>query len=66
MNTEQLKCAISCDQNMKETIIGVYASNTIPTTLPSPPFGLIVNTDPKHRAGRHWVAFFVEEKDTVE
>ena len=66
MNTEQLKCAISCDQNMKETIIGVYASNTIPTTLSSLPFGLIVNTDPKHRTGRHWVAFFVEEKDTVE
>lgn len=50
---------------MRETIIGVYASNTIPTTLPSPTFGLIVNTDPKHRTGRHCVAFFVEEKDTM-
>ena len=37
-----------------------------PTTLPSLPFGLIVNTDPTHRTGRHWVAFFVEEMDTVE
>lgn len=66
MNTGQLKCVISCDQNMKETIIGVYDTNNIPTTLPSPPFGLIVNTDPKQRIRRHWVAFFVEEKDTVE
>ena len=38
----------------------------MPTTLPSPLFGLIVNTDPKHHTGRHWVALFVEEKDTAE
>ena len=59
MNTYQLQCAINYDCNMRNTVCGVYAADEIPQTLHSFT-GLVPNTDPKQRPGKHWIAFFYD------
>lgn len=66
MNTHQLECCITCDEDMNKTIIGVYASDRIPNEPVSPPYGFIVNTHPYHLPGEHWLAFFVDKHGTLE
>lgn len=40
--------------------LGVFASNTLPRTLPPKrPLVIVCNTDPAHKPGEHWVAIFV-------
>lgn len=43
---------------MKNKILGVYAVDEIPQTLPNLS-GFITNTDPHQRPGKHWISFFV-------
>lgn len=66
MNTRQLQCVIKCDVVMRRIVEGVFARDELPTWKKHYPHGLIVNTDPKDRHGRHWLAFYCESKDTVE
>lgn len=66
MNTEQLKCAIRCDDEMMHKIIGVYAADEIPRTLHTLPYGFIVNTDPHNLPGKHWIACFINENNILE
>lgn len=66
MNTNQLYCAINCDKEMKSKIIGVYAADNIPRTLHTLPYGFIVNTDPHHLPGKHWIACFINENCILE
>lgn len=40
--------------------MGVFASNRLPRTIPKrKKVALIVNTDPAHKPGQHWCAFFL-------
>lgn len=66
MNTHQLMCAIHCDADMKKKVIGVFASDQIPKYYHRRPFGLIVNSDPHYLGGRHWLAFYVDERGVLE
>lgn len=66
MNTHQLQCVIQCDVIMRRVVEGVFPRDRIPTNLKQFPSGLIVNTDPKDRPGRHWLAFYFESEDNVE
>ena len=66
MIIHQLPCAIRCDDDMNRKIIGVYASNDIPKKKYPLPYGLIVNTDPHHPPGKHWVAFYIDERGLLE
>ena len=65
MNTSQLQCIISCDSVLKERVVGVFAADQLPKSLPFLPCGLIVNTDMISHPGRHWLSFFIC-RDTVE
>ena len=41
--------------------LGVFASNELPSKIPTNPSGLIANTDPNNKPAQHWVAMFLEE-----
>ncbi len=58
MDTSQLKCMIECDPVLKQSILGVFAADRLPTELLRTPFGFIANTDIHAKPGRHWCAFF--------
>ena len=55
MNTQQISSAL---KNIKE-FLGVYPSDKLPKSI-QPPVGLIANTDPQSKPGKHWVAFFID------
>lgn len=59
MNNYQLQCIIDCDVKMKKNVVGVFPADRIPKRHSTNPYGMIVNTDPHHLPGRHWVAFFI-------
>ena len=65
MNTVQLKCVIECDPFMKKGVLGVYPLDAIPKTLPKR-YGFILNTDPRHLPGQHWLAFYCDDEGRVE
>ena len=58
MNTLQLKEVIKEDPITRLKFCGVYAENNLPKTLNVYPCGLIANTDPKGKPGKHWVSFY--------
>ena len=64
MITSQLRKALLL--HPKTTIVygGVYARNRIPTIPPHKKIAFIVNTDPSHKPGEHWVGFYLT-KSTV-
>lgn len=65
MNTEQLQHIIQCDVYMKRCVLGVFPVDQIPPHLPLGT-GVIVNTDPARLPGRHWVAFYLNQKNELE
>ena len=64
MNTLELDAILT--RTMKKcNFIGVFACDQLPseTTL-SRPLALVVNTDPSHRGGRHWLAIYIDRNNT--
>lgn len=57
-DTKQLRRCGRKDDDISQTFIGVFLADEIPLTLPSN-CCFIANTDPKTKAGQHWVTFFV-------
>ena len=41
-----------------DACLGVFPSDKLPKTVPQPPWGLVVNTDPSNLPGTHWVAIY--------
>jgi len=66
MNTEQLQRAIKSDSFLKDLVQGIYASDTLPSTVKKYPSAYIVNTDPAWKPGRHWVAFYFRDRNNAE
>lgn len=54
MDSNQLGLLLNHDSNF----LGVFASDDLPKLIPSI-FSLIVNTDPSHKSGTHWIAIIV-------
>ena len=66
MNTSQLQCIISCDDVLRERVLGVFAADRLPKTIPTLPCGFIANTDISSKPGQHWLAFFIRDNNVVE
>ena len=66
MNTSQLQCIISCDDVLRERVLGVFAADQLPRTIPTFPCGFIANTDISSRPGQHWISFFIRDNNVVE
>jgi len=54
MNTEEIERVLK--RMCAKDFDGVFSADT----LPEKPHLLVVNTDPAHRPGRHWVCMYVE------
>lgn len=48
----------STNSKMRHAFLGVFPINHIPFQKLKPPFYMIINTDPSHKEGQHWVALF--------
>lgn len=46
------------NSKMRHAFLGVFAINHIPFRRLRPPFFMVINTDPSHKEGEHWVAVF--------
>ena len=65
MNTEQLTSILR--ERSPDLDFVVTSANRLPLqTNFKRPAGLIVNTDPSHKPGKHWVCFFFPESGPAE
>ena len=61
MRTKQLTRALKTHPETRDVFLGVFPSDKLPRVVP-PSRGavaLIANTDPSHKAGQHWCAFYI-------
>ena len=61
LSTRDLEDMMRQDPVTSSCFLGVFASNELPSKIPSYPSGLIANTDPNNKPGQHRVAMFLEE-----
>ena len=66
MNTAQIDSALKQDPMISKTFCGVFASYRLPQTIETYPCGFVANTDPSHKPGTHWVAFYFVSKEEGE
>ena len=65
MNTHQLQECMRQDAYMRDTCVGCFALDQLPTPTKLP-FGLIANTEPSQKAGEHWVAVWIDGRGRGE
>ena len=54
MNTNEIDQILRRDKRVGGIFIGVFASDRLPTRVPRPA-ALVVNLDPAHKPGIHWI-----------
>lgn len=60
MNTAELECLVQCALSRRHSVDdfkGVFAQNSVPN-LNQFPCCFVVNSDPSHEPGTHWLAFY--------
>ena len=62
MNNQQINKALKI---YNDCYIGCYPSNLIPIPRKTPA-AIIINTDPSHEPGEHWVVIWLNVDDTCE
>lgn len=65
MNTIQLSLDMSRNKNIKKYFKGVLPSDGLPKQIKKPAM-IIVNTDPSHKPGTHWTAFYLPKHGKPE
>lgn len=58
MNSQQIDSILRYNQYSKRYFKGVYAADQLPLIVDSYPAAFVVNTDPSHKPGTHWVSFY--------
>ena len=64
MDTKQLFEALMSHKLTRKIFDGIYSIDTLEDITRRPKF-IICNTDPSHKPGKHWVAFYFMDKETV-
>jgi hypothetical protein len=62
MKTAQLQRALQWHRDTSSIFKGVFPANKLPTIPKNKTLAIIANTDPSHRPGQHWVAFFFKRE----
>ena len=65
MDTIELTQALSQNKYTNKYFMGVYPSNFLPKIGRKPAI-LVANTDPAHKPGAHWVAFYIPKTGPIE
>lgn len=58
MRTKKLQKALTFHRDTKAIFRGVFPSNRLPVIPRGKVVTLVANTDPSHKPGQHWVAYF--------
>ena len=61
MDTAEIDSALRKNPYTKDKFVGVFPSNCLPKKRLKGYY--VVNLDPAHKAGSHWVAFHIEKKN---
>ena len=64
MKSSQIMKALSSHPVTGKIFKGVFARNRIPTFSKNERLSFVVNTDPAHKPGKHWLAFYIN-RNTV-
>ena len=59
MNTEELENFLKSSPCLRSTVRGVFAFDTLPSRITRYPSAFIVNTEPIHLPGKHWIAIII-------
>ena len=59
MNTIQITRALKQAPMTSKTFCGVFSSDKLPQTIEKYPCGIVANTDPSDKPGKHWIAMFI-------
>ncbi|KAJ8049271.1 hypothetical protein HOLleu_01951 [Holothuria leucospilota] len=62
MDTNQIAHALLSDNFTKTSFQGVFPSDTLRELQPNYPCSLVINLDPSHLPGSHWVAVFISKE----
>jgi hypothetical protein len=65
MYSVDIEEALLCDHYTAPIFRGVFAADTLPKSIQKPAV-LVVNTDPQHKSGSHWVSIFIDVKGRGE
>ena len=67
VTTQQLADLAQSEDSLRPLFAGVFAADTLPKTpVHTKPRGYIVNTDPRTRPGRHWIALWTEDNGVCQ
>ena len=59
LDSRQLRWLVAQDPHLRNRFLGVFAADELPLLQDVPrPSGLIVNSDPSHKPGTHWMAIY--------
>ena len=61
MDSMQLTHVLRSDRFTRPYFQGVFPSDCLRHLIPKLPCAVVVNTDPSHRPGAHWVAIFISK-----
>lgn len=65
MNSLEIFNALKNNQKLKKFFTGVYPSDHLPKNIKTPAL-IIVNTDPSHKSGTHWLAIYISKTGDTE
>ena len=66
LRTPDLQCMARREPLTASQFEGVFAADQIPKRVRSYPAGMIINTDPSHLPGEHWLALYFPSAKEVE
>lgn len=66
MNSINIKDTLNSNNLTKYKFKGVFACNKLPTHPVLKPSFYVANTDPSHKPGEHWVAFYFPKNKPAE
>jgi hypothetical protein len=63
--TSEIERALRSDP-VQHGFLGVFASDQLPHRIGSFPASLVVNTDPLHKPGTHWIAYYFDPERRLD
>lgn len=66
MNNIELEKLVKKDAKLAENFIGIFSCDTLPKHISKRPCALIVNTQPSHMSGEHWVCMYFDVYNNVD
>lgn len=66
MDTKEIYDIIRKKGSLASIFLGVFPSDMLPKVVKKRPSAIIINTDPANKPGKHWVAAYFNNDNSVE